>query len=353
MKKTLATLAFAGTIALGGATGVVPVPTVSMDESTGYVTVPVFDTPSGELEDGQYTILEDGVSVAVRIGDYVGPPPEGIKGMKRATILSHKNIGTFKDIDGLSYLTDISTESAEKISRGEKETRVGVKLRSLSHAEAAIAYTASKTFTGRNLVTSSTTDITVSSGDTAIAYGGFNNNGTATNMSLSCTSGTVIKANNGVEGTGTGAANFWAIANPSVGTNTCTLTASSSIFMLAQVDSLSGTVTDTTLLESQATGSCAATTSCSTAVTIANTGAWAIGFSANSAGTPGVGAGTTLRVSDANGIGLADSNAALTAGSNSLIFTRPANANFATNIMGFKAAPVAASVDSGSVIIME
>lgn len=337
------------TLGLGGATltlaigaalaGVTPV--MYSDTSTGAYTVPVFDSSDGTLQVGQWATLEDGKSVYVHTADYFGPDIPSIDKAKLTEVhlIGHQDYGTYKDVNGVSYVNPINSTEATKIYSGQTSTKpVKLEVQSAQTAEAAIANTASKSFAGRNLVTSSTTDISITSGE-MITYGGFNNTNSLNSMSLSCTSGTVIKANTGVVLSGAGNAHYWAVVGASTGTNTCTITSTSSAFFLVQEANYTGTSNDTSVIDGQTTSSsCTSTTSCSTSVTTNTDQAWPTIFAGVSSGAPGAGAGTTLRVTDSNGVGLGDSNAGVSVGSNALVLTRPANSGFAVNMIAIKPA---------------
>lgn len=340
-------LALASGIVLLGATVLAGTINQQMDSSSGAFVQTIYDTRSGDLELGQYALLEDGKTRVVHTiassTEYYGPLTEDIPldGLTEVFIKEHREYGVFLDKDGKSYESKINKKDGDAIRRGEKVHKLGRSFLGVPKANAAIAYVSSKTFAGKNSITSSTTALTVGASDSAVVYGGFNNTNTLNSMSLSCTSGTVYKANAGVVESGAGNAHLWTIAGATPGSITCTVTSSSTAFFLVQTSHYSGT--DTSPIDAQNTSTCASTTSCSSSVTTISNNAWPVAFSANSAGTPGVGAGTTLRVSDANGIGLADSNAAITpAGSTALIFTRGVAAGFAVNILALK--PVADAV---------
>lgn len=340
-------LALASGIVLLGATVLAGTINQQMDSSSGAFVQTIYDTRSGDLELGQYALLEDGKTYVVHTiassTPYYGPLTDDISliGLTEVSIKEHREYGVFLDKDGKSYETKIDKEDGDAIRRGEKVHKPGRSIFGVPKANAAIAYVSSKTFAGKNSITSSTTVLTIGASDSAVVYGGFNNTNTLNSMSLSCTSGTVYKANAGVVESGAGNAHLWTIAGATPGSITCTVTSSSTAFFLVQTSHYSGT--DTTPIDAQNTSTCTSTTSCSSSVTTISNNAWPVAFSANSAGTPGVGAGTTLRVSDANGIGLADSNAAITpAGSTALIFTRGVAAAFAVNILALK--PVADAV---------
>lgn len=336
---TLGAIGLLGGIAFGG------LPTLHNDLSTGAYTVPVFDTISGDMEIGTFAVLEDGKTTWIHTKDYFGPlrKIDTTDGLTEVHLLSHKSYGTFQDTNSISYIKEVDAQTAASIFRGEQvETAAKVEFQGPLGASAAIANTASKTFAGKNLITSSTTAITITAGDTAFAYGGFNNTNTLNSMSLACTSGTVIKANAGVVITGAGNAHMWAIVNPTAGTDTCTITATTSAFFLVQESNYSGTLTTASALDAQNTGTCSATNTCTTSLTTITNNDWTVMFGANSVGTPGAGAGTTLRVTDANGVGLGDSNAPVSIGSNGLTFTQTGSLSFAQNIIALAPAIVAA-----------
>lgn len=349
MRKALVALGIvaAGSLAFGAS--------LHDDPSTGAITVPVFDTASGTLEPGQYAFLEDGKTIYVHTTasstDYLGPvtPETPIATLTQVSLIGHKDIGVFNDAAGRSYRKDVNPDEADKIRKGEKVTKKGLSF-GTPRAFAAIANTASKTFAGVNLVTSSTTAISITSGET-VTYGGFNNINSLNSMSLSCTSGTVIKANTGVVLSGAGNSHFWAVTGASTGTATCTITATSSAFFLVQESNYTGTSNDTSVIDAQTSSSCSATTSCSTSVTTITDNAWTVIFAGVSSGAPSAGAGTTVRVSDANGVGLADSNAGITPpASSALVLTRPGSSGFATNMMALKPA-AAATADKNDATI--
>lgn len=340
-----------GGLALAGAGVTQPIITHDPDVPAGAVieqaaNKTIFDTPSGNMEDGYYYQVETGEYIAqgpefpaaaLHQQSFKSPPA----GYKEAHIIAHQPEVQYV-LNGQRFQKDILQRRYDSLERtpmdSMKQTYQVTPVEALMDvpaASAAVAFDASATG-GPTTATSITFSHTVSGANREIEVQSYTLNDTTTGVTYNSASLTFID-NTTFPGGGRLGARRYALAAPSTGANNVVISTSGSVQIIGHSASYTG-VKQTG--QPEATGSNNSTSGTATcAATVATSQAWLTMAEPNGAGTCTAGASTNVRQTNANGTCFADGGPFGT-GSQTLTVTH-ASSQWATLCGAY--APVAAA----------
>lgn len=167
-----------------------------------------------------------------------------------------------------------------------------------------------------------------------LVVGAFHNGTTEDSMAATYNGVSMTEVNAGIGAAGVGYVKLFYLANPTSGSNNVVISKTGNAFIAGMTSLYSG-VNSTGQPDAQTTNSATGTTGITTNLTTIANNCWTILWSANSAGLPVAGTGSTVRQASANGYGLFDSNGPVTpAGSYNMQITG-ASANWRTIMASF------------------